>query len=42
LALTQKGEAEASRRELRKFLEIWKDADRDLPQYRDARLRVQP
>ncbi|MFN7924134.1 MAG: tetratricopeptide repeat protein [Bryobacteraceae bacterium] len=36
VALAKRGDGGGSKAELRRFLEIWKDADRDLPQYRDA------
>jgi hypothetical protein len=35
-----KGDAAAARREYGLFLETWKDADRDLPEVRDARKRL--
>jgi tetratricopeptide (TPR) repeat protein/DNA-binding winged helix-turn-helix (wHTH) protein len=40
LALDKSGDREAARRSYRKFLEIWKDADRDLPSYKQAASRV--
>ena len=40
-ALASKGDAAGSRSEMRKFLEVWKDADKDLPQYQDAVRRLQ-
>jgi tetratricopeptide (TPR) repeat protein/DNA-binding winged helix-turn-helix (wHTH) protein len=36
VALARKGELNGARVELTKFLELWKNADRDLPQYREA------
>ena len=40
LALDNQRERESARSEFRKFLEVWKDADRDLPQYLDAVSRL--
>ncbi len=40
LALARKGDAAESRSELRKFVAIWNEADRDLPQYQDAIRRL--
>jgi tetratricopeptide (TPR) repeat protein/DNA-binding winged helix-turn-helix (wHTH) protein len=41
VALGKKGDPSGARVEFRRFLEIWKDADRELPQYLDALRRVQ-
>jgi hypothetical protein len=40
LALEAKGDGARARDEYRKFLEDWKDADRDVPELADARRRL--
>jgi len=41
VALDRKGENAAARAEFQRFLEIWKNADEDVPERIDAVRRVQ-